>query len=655
MAHTVSSGATARVYACFDGTAWESFGKCTVVLSKALLLTVTKAAAQPKAGASTIVARADLTGADPQPILDDTQEDAMGNPCYVVVRLPSTAFVGEACPASAPARVGTALRFYDGAIAGAFVDRLCAASESPEDGEDRPGSAASMAEADGIRGSAGNDGDDELEDSDGASAQYDVSMTTVVSLLAELLRRTEDLELARAGSPAAGAPSDADEAQSGVFPGWTSSGMGQVEVVRVRQRLVRGKRGPGGGKSEEEDEDDSAREWEDAVKASSAAAAAEEAGLSESAREDLINQAAEAETEGEAEDEIVVELVMRRLTERSGDDLLLRHAVSVENRVLPAHAALAAEQGVSAGSAASSAPAVLACSMLLEGDDERLGAEFEGDMVPYLLRFDSPVDAARFRIAYDRARGTEAEEEAARALEAGDHEAAAAAVEAAGSGHGRELMPASEARVLFVELLQPYPFAVCRALSAEERQGKGLISAQLAYSEVTFRGVAELLQSLREDLKLPTLTRGGGKFVDLGSGVGKAVFAAAMAHSFTELVGVEMLQGLHEGAVHVLDRFDEAVRPKLPPPRRRSAVQFLRDDFTQVPWLDADVVFCVSTTFDAAVMSRIAALSNDMRRGAVMITTTTRLPSARWAVVKRFDLEMAHGKVTGFVHEKRMR
>jgi tRNA G46 methylase TrmB len=43
----------------------------------------------------------------------------------------------------------------------------------------------------------------------------------------------------------------------------------------------------------------------------------------------------------------------------------------------------------------------------------------------------------------------------------------------------------------------------------------------------------------------------GGKFVDIGSGSGKAVFAAALLHKFDDCVGIEILEGLHNLAEEV--------------------------------------------------------------------------------------------------------
>ena len=46
----------------------------------------------------------------------------------------------------------------------------------------------------------------------------------------------------------------------------------------------------------------------------------------------------------------------------------------------------------------------------------------------------------------------------------------------------------------------------------------------------------------------------GGIFYDLGSGTGKAVFAARLTQDFSRCAGVEILQGLHTQARSVLDR-----------------------------------------------------------------------------------------------------
>ncbi len=49
----------------------------------------------------------------------------------------------------------------------------------------------------------------------------------------------------------------------------------------------------------------------------------------------------------------------------------------------------------------------------------------------------------------------------------------------------------------------------------------------------------------------------GGVFVDLGSGQGKGVLAAALVHDFDEVVGVEHLEGLYLKSLELKDLYYE--------------------------------------------------------------------------------------------------
>jgi hypothetical protein len=46
----------------------------------------------------------------------------------------------------------------------------------------------------------------------------------------------------------------------------------------------------------------------------------------------------------------------------------------------------------------------------------------------------------------------------------------------------------------------------------------------------------------------------GGIFYDLGSGTGKAVFAARFVCDFARCIGIEILDGLHKQAASIVNR-----------------------------------------------------------------------------------------------------
>ena len=144
------------------------------------------------------------------------------------------------------------------------------------------------------------------------------------------------------------------------------------------------------------------------------------------------------------------------------------------------------------------------------------------------------------------------------------------------------------------------------------------------------------------------------RFYDLGSGTGRAVFAAALAIDVDAAVGIEYVPGLYRAAEAIRSRFEREVAPRLgyglsrPPPR----VTFELGDLATAEWLDGDVVFANSTCFSDALLATIAARCAGLKVGARVITFTSALPT-RWLKViykKRFD--MSWGPATVYVHEK---
>jgi len=70
----------------------------------------------------------------------------------------------------------------------------------------------------------------------------------------------------------------------------------------------------------------------------------------------------------------------------------------------------------------------------------------------------------------------------------------------------------------------------------------------LTYGEVHYKSIAECFRFIRN--KYNSFPEGqGGTFVDLGSGSGKGVLAAALMHNFDRCIGIEILEGLYKQSV----------------------------------------------------------------------------------------------------------
>jgi hypothetical protein len=133
-------------------------------------------------------------------------------------------------------------------------------------------------------------------------------------------------------------------------------------------------------------------------------------------------------------------------------------------------------------------------------------------------------------------------------------------------------------------------------------------------------------------------SKSGGKFYDLGSGIGRPVVAAAVLHNFDRCVGIEILSGLHKIAEKVKMEYG-SICPNSP-----TVLDFICGsilDANVVDWTDGDVVYANSTCFDDSMMSELSTLGSRLRVGAYFITLSTPLKESDGFVVineERFEM-----------------
>ena len=204
---------------------------------------------------------------------------------------------------------------------------------------------------------------------------------------------------------------------------------------------------------------------------------------------------------------------------------------------------------------------------------------------------------------------------------------------------------------IFEHLYEDVPMHVAKMESRKEREESGLTVPSLTYGEILFQPYAlmfkELYDSgLEKGVKL-------NKFVDIGSGSGRPVFAAALLHPFTKCVGIEILENLHNLAVGLKSHWDENVKSTITNEDTLSTeFEFIHGDALEMDWKDADVVFINSTCFDDELLSKFTTIIEDLRLGALVITTTKPLKSRVYQTVKQIPMQEAWGEATTFISRK---
>lgn len=178
-------------------------------------------------------------------------------------------------------------------------------------------------------------------------------------------------------------------------------------------------------------------------------------------------------------------------------------------------------------------------------------------------------------------------------------------------------------------------YEIARAEKKRQRD-TGVILDGIQYGEIATAAFAEALGWCAP--------QAGEKFVDLGSGTGKAVLSAAAAYAFSSATGVEILQPLHEAAMAARARCNEL---------KTEDVRFVCADAIKFPWTDHDVVFVSLTCFTDDMVASIAADAKQLAKGSRMLVTSRALecPGAL-RLLKRGQLPYGKGRMTFLAYER---
>jgi len=185
------------------------------------------------------------------------------------------------------------------------------------------------------------------------------------------------------------------------------------------------------------------------------------------------------------------------------------------------------------------------------------------------------------------------------------------------------------------------------SLARASREKRELEGREWVYGEVQFHHFVDVLKTAEP--------RRGEKFVDLGSGMGKAVFAAHLYFQFGTCIGIEFLDDLHATANNFAKGFDNEIKMLFDDSKRAQRIAFEHKNFMHAMWKDADVVFVAATAFDDDIMAAISKKCELLKPGSRIITLTRQLVNSDACAFKEINRQHCYtsfGPATAFVFER---
>ncbi len=168
--------------------------------------------------------------------------------------------------------------------------------------------------------------------------------------------------------------------------------------------------------------------------------------------------------------------------------------------------------------------------------------------------------------------------------------------------------------------------------SREARKASG-DAPEYVYGEIDFISFIALLSLTKPNQNTV--------FYDLGSGIGKAVIAAAMVFNMKKNYGIERFKALHDVANH--QRYKIQAHPYYK--ERFHKIKFINDDFLNLDFADATLIFINATALFGETWLRLSSLLENTAPKTTIITTSKALKSPVFTITHTTTVAMSWGQV----------
>lgn len=161
------------------------------------------------------------------------------------------------------------------------------------------------------------------------------------------------------------------------------------------------------------------------------------------------------------------------------------------------------------------------------------------------------------------------------------------------------------------------------------------------YGEITYEGFSQILANVKP--------KKNEVFYDLGSGIGKGVFLAAMLTNFSKVIGIEIIKELYDTSQQILENYRKLILQNDP---SNKLIKFIHGDFNEVDFSDADVIFINATCMGYELNLPFIRKLEQLKKGTRIITNTISFQSEKYKVNRIGLIAFSWGEEEVFIHEK---
>lgn len=206
--------------------------------------------------------------------------------------------------------------------------------------------------------------------------------------------------------------------------------------------------------------------------------------------------------------------------------------------------------------------------------------------------------------------------------------------------------------LIFSNLFKNFTLEETIKESIHERKCKNFKSIEFIYGEIGYESIKEIYLAINKNFPDFKFIQ-NKSFVDLGSGIGKSVFASALLEDFNECVGIEILENLYTISITMKELYDSQMKTNNIS-NKSTQVNFLCQNLNDYDFSNHTVVFTNSTCWGDDTIKLLSLKLQFMKTNSFFIYTDNRKFNLNkgWNKLPPIDLKMSWGIAKTFICRK---
>lgn len=169
-------------------------------------------------------------------------------------------------------------------------------------------------------------------------------------------------------------------------------------------------------------------------------------------------------------------------------------------------------------------------------------------------------------------------------------------------------------------------------------------TSEVLYGELPFASWQQII--------LETKPKQDGVFFDLGSGTGRITMMSYIFCDFKKIVGIELLQGLHDKACEVKEIFNKNVKSQIQNHLENRELQLINKNIFDVDLSEADFIFMNHPFKDRDLFDQLEQkFLRELKSGTKIVTIIRALKDPAFKSLGSKKYEFSWGESTAFFHE----